>query len=155
RAVASCPAALGALKWKAHHGFSKRRSCARWKGGRWVILNLIHLSIPFFFKKPGGANSQPLLELEDLPAARRGGGELEEGHHLRPALSLCALRSAPSALRKGTRAFLFFRTPRRMTASLKGNEVSCVPHGARGTEIIKAMRFPGSTRCLRKKEETP
>jgi hypothetical protein len=47
------------------------------------------------------------------------------------------------------RLFFFFLTPRRMTASLKESGVSCVPHGAWGKEMIKAVRFPGSSRCLR------
>lgn len=50
----------------------------------------------------------------------------------------------------GNRLALFFlRTPRRRTASLKESGVSCVPHGAWGKEMIKAVRFPGSSRCLR------
>lgn len=98
----------------------------------------------FFFKKPDGANSQPLLELADPLSSLRvepGGGS----ERTAPVGAFCA---RPPHL--GNRfAFFFFRTPRRMTANLKESGVSCVPHGAWGKEMIKAVRFPGSSRCLR------
>lgn len=46
-------------------------------------------------------------------------------------------------------SFFFSHTPRKMPASPKESRVSCVPHGARGKEMIKAARFPGSSWCLR------
>lgn len=46
-------------------------------------------------------------------------------------------------------SFFFSRTPRKMPTSPKESGVSCVPHGARGKEMIKAVRFPGSSWCLR------
>ncbi|EDL28614.1 mCG140438 [Mus musculus] len=36
-----------------------------------------------------------------------------------------------------------------MPTSPKESGVSCVPHGTRGKEMIKAVRFPGSSWCLR------
>lgn len=103
-------------------------------------------SLWFFFKKPGGANSQPLLA--------RGGARCRRKAEFKGAgrpstVPGCRSRSAPSALGKWSLAFFFFLTPRRKTASPKGNGVSCVPHGARGTDIIKSMRFPGSSRRSR------
>lgn len=98
----------------------------------------------FFSRKPGGANSQPLLQLEELPCRAQSGVRPWKAEH-ESGLAF----SLPFALWKWSLTFLFFRTPCRKTANLKGNEMSCVPHGAWGIEIIKTMRFPGSSRCLR------
>lgn len=46
-------------------------------------------------------------------------------------------------------SFFFSHTPRKMPTSPKESGVSCVPHGTRGKEMIKAVRFPGSSWCLR------
>lgn len=145
RAVASCQAAPRALKWKAPQGFLPVGWCPRWRGGRGLSFNLACL-LPLVLLKearwrqlstPATAGGSPcLLTVE------RGGGR-------KSTVLGSRFLSAPSALWNWSFAFFFFRTPRRRTASLKGNEVSCVPHGAWGTEIIKAMRFPGSSQCLR------
>lgn len=141
--ICQLPGCPGGFEVGGAPGLSKRRPGARCRGARRLFFNLIHLLIPFFLKKPGGANSQPLREPADPPGRAGWGGEMEEEHTLRLALSLCALRSAERGM------YFSLRAPLSMTASPKGNEVSCVPHGAWGTEIIKAMRFSGSSRCLR------
>lgn len=145
-AARSCqlPGCPGGFEVQSAPGLAKHRPGPRCRGARPVFFDLSRLPIPFSFKKPGGANSQPLGEPADPPARAEWGGEMEEDPGPRRALSLCALRSGERNM-----CFSLLRAPRRMTASPKGNEVSCVPHGAWGTEIIKAKRFPGSSRCLR------
>lgn len=99
----------------------------------------------FFFKKPDGANSQDVRErrVPGLALGERGGGwTLMSG-----AGAFCFLSaSSDTGL---LFSFFFSHTPRKMPTSPKESGVSCEPHGARGKEMIKVVRFPGSSWCLR------
>lgn len=82
-------------------GLCRRRPRPRWRGARGGFFHCVHLRVPFLFNKPGGATSQPLLELGGLPAR---GGVGRRGSTSSASGGSFALRPAPPAPRPRPRA---------------------------------------------------